>query len=933
MSIITKVFGTHSEHEIKRIMPIVEQVEALSDEYSKMSEEELIGMTAKLKERLADGETTDDILPEAFATIREAAWRVLGMKHFQVQIIGGIILHQGRIAEMKTGEGKTLVATLPVYLNALTGKGVHVVTVNDYLARRDSEWMGKVYRYLGLSVGLIVHDLPNNARRAAYASDITYGTNNEFGFDYLRDNMVDAKAKMVQRELNYAIVDEVDSILIDEARTPLIISGMGEESSDLYVRADQFVKGLKKFVVVETDDKVDMDEIVGDCDYVVDEKAKSAVLTANGVRKAERYFNVENLSDPGNFDLQHYVNNALKANGTMERDQKYVVTDGEVIIVDDFTGRLMYGRRFSDGLHQAIEAKEGVKVEHESKTLATITFQNYFRMFTKLAGMTGTAYTEESEFRQIYGLDVIQIPTNKPLLREDEHDAIYKNQSGKYAAVLKMVSEAHAKGQPVLVGTVNVDKSEFLSKLFLRAGIKHNVLNAKNHLREAEIVAQAGRYGAVTIATNMAGRGTDILLGGNPEFMAKQEMRKLGYTEELIDSSTAHNETKDEIILEARERFAALEKSFKEKTQEETAKIIEAGGLFIIGTERHESRRIDNQLRGRAGRQGDPGRTKFYLALDDDLLRLFGGEKANSAFNALGVDETVEIQSGYLSKQIESAQKKIEGMHFSSRRHVLEYDDVMNVQRNLTYAQRRQVLDGVDIHETYQKMISTVCDRLVSEFSIDGTIMPNEKASLCVKLNDIFGDLPIIATMKKNADESADSEEIIEALNEQAQARLEERDAELTSEIFREAERQILLFNVDQKWMDHIDAMDQLRNAIGMRSVGQKDPVIEYRMEGSDMFEEMNTNIQLDTVKLIMKANIGSGQRIERRSSVRKLQEGHGSVDQQAKMATSGKTAQANSNQPKNREPAKRDSSKVGRNDPCPCGSGKKYKNCCGKDA
>lgn len=933
MSIITKVFGTHSEHEIKRIMPIVEQVEALSDEYSKMSEEELIGMTAKLKERLADGETTDDILPEAFATIREAAWRVLGMKHFQVQIIGGIILHQGRIAEMKTGEGKTLVATLPVYLNALTGKGVHVVTVNDYLARRDSEWMGKVYRYLGLSVGLIVHDLPNNARRAAYASDITYGTNNEFGFDYLRDNMVDAKAKMVQRELNYAIVDEVDSILIDEARTPLIISGMGEESSDLYVRADQFVKGLKKFVVVETDDKVDMDEIVGDCDYVVDEKAKSAVLTANGVRKAERYFNVENLSDPGNFDLQHYVNNALKANGTMERDQKYVVTDGEVIIVDDFTGRLMYGRRFSDGLHQAIEAKEGVKVEHESKTLATITFQNYFRMFTKLAGMTGTAYTEEAEFRQIYGLDVIQIPTNKPLLREDEHDAIYKNQSGKYAAVLKMVSEAHAKGQPVLVGTVNVDKSEFLSKLFLRAGIKHNVLNAKNHLREAEIVAQAGRYGAVTIATNMAGRGTDILLGGNPEFMAKQEMRKLGYTEELIDSSTAHNETKDEIILEARERFATLEKSFKEKTQEETAKVIEAGGLFIIGTERHESRRIDNQLRGRAGRQGDPGRTKFYLALDDDLLRLFGGEKANSAFNALGVDETVEIQSGYLSKQIESAQKKIEGMHFSSRRHVLEYDDVMNVQRNLTYAQRRQVLDGVDIHETYQKMISTVCDRLVSEFSIDGTIMPNEKASLCVKLNDIFGDLPIIATMKKNADESADSEEIIEALNEQAQARLEERDAELTSEIFREAERQILLFNVDQKWMDHIDAMDQLRNAIGMRSVGQKDPVIEYRMEGSDMFEEMNTNIQLDTVKLIMKANIGSGQRIERRSSVRKLQEGHGSVDQQAKMATSGKTAQANSNQPKNREPAKRDSSKVGRNDPCPCGSGKKYKNCCGKDA
>ncbi|MCR5058490.1 MAG: preprotein translocase subunit SecA [Clostridiales bacterium] len=938
MSIISKIFGTHSDHEIKHIMPIVEAIESRADKFKNMSESELKGMTDVLKKRLADGETLDDILPDAFATIREAAWRVLGLRPYKVQLIGGIILHQGRIAEMKTGEGKTLVATLPVYLNALTGRGVHVVTVNDYLARRDSEWMGKVYRYLGLSVGLIVHDLDNDERRKAYNSDITYGTNNEFGFDYLRDNMVDRKEKMVQRDLVYAIVDEVDSILIDEARTPLIISGMGGESSDMYTKADRFVKTLKKFVVVETDEKVDIDDVSGDCDYVVDEKAKTAVLTANGISKAEKHFGVENLSDPENFDLQHYINNALKANGTMERDQKYVVTNGEVIIVDDFTGRLMYGRRFSDGLHQAIEAKEGVKVERESKTLATITFQNYFRMYEKLSGMTGTAFTEEAEFRQIYSLDVIQIPTNKPIARIDEHDAVYKNQSGKYAAVLRQVKEAHEKGQPVLVGTVEVSKSEFLSKIFTRAGIKHDVLNAKNHLREAEIVAQAGRYGAVTIATNMAGRGTDILLGGNPEFMAKQEMRKLGYTEELIDASTAYNETDDEVIIEARERFSSLEKDIKEKIKDETEKVREAGGLFIIGTERHESRRIDNQLRGRAGRQGDPGRTKFFLALDDDLMRLFGGERANAAFETLGVDETVEIQSGILSRQIESAQKKVEGQNFSMRRHVLEYDDVMNVQRNLIYEQRRKVLDGVDIHETIKKMVEAVAERVVDRVALDGEIGTEECLGLKANISDVFGAVPVLEDIEKkiSAKESADAGDISEKLVEQSLEKLEKRDEEITPEIFREAERQILLFNVDQKWMDHIDAMDQLRNAIGMRSVGQKDPVVEYRIEGSDMFDEMNMLIQNDTVRLIMKANIEAGQRIERKTSVKKLQEGHGNaqLDSVAKRAQSGADAKANQQAGiTQNQPAKRDAKKVGRNDPCPCGSGKKYKNCCGKDS
>ncbi|MDD3958770.1 MAG: preprotein translocase subunit SecA [Oscillospiraceae bacterium] len=933
MSLLTNIFGTHSTKEIKRIIPIVDAIEALDEFYSQMSETELIGTTDKLKGRLSEGETLDDILPDAFAAVREASNRVLGMKPYRVQLIGGIILHQGRIAEMKTGEGKTLVATLPVYLNALTGKGVHIVTVNDYLAKRDSEWMGKIYKYLGLSVGLIVHDKSNDERRVAYASDITYGTNNEYGFDYLRDNMVDRKSKLVQRELNFAIVDEVDSILIDEARTPLIISGMGEESSDMYSRADRFVKGLRKHVVVETDDKVDMDEIVGDCDYVVDEKAKTAVLTSRGVDRAEKYFGIDNLSDSDNFEIMHYINNALKANGTMNRDQKYVVTDGEVIIVDDFTGRLMYGRRFSDGLHQAIEAKEGVKVERESKTLATITFQNYFRMYSKLSGMTGTAYTEEAEFRSIYNLDVIQIPTNMPMVRVDESDTVYKSQIGKQNAVLDVVLDATSRGQPVLVGTVNVDKSELFSRLFTKAGIRHNVLNAKNHMREAEIVAQAGRFGSVTIATNMAGRGTDILLGGNPEYMAKLEMRKIGYSDELIDQATAHNETDDSVITEARTRFSELHKVFKVQTSAESRRVIDAGGLLIVGTERHESRRIDDQLRGRSGRQGDPGRSRFFLALDDDLLRLFGGERANALFNTFGVDDSVEIKSGYLSKQIETAQKKIEGLNFSSRKHVLEYDDVMNVQRNITYAQRKRVLDGEDIHETYIKMIRSSSEKIIQDFALDGTISSTEKLALSLKIKETFGDLEIADQIIGSESDSIDASEIAGVLTEQALARFEQRDETITPEIFREAERQILLYNVDQKWMDHIDAMDQLRYAIGMRSVGQKDPVIEYRLEGSEMFDEMNASIQMDAVRMIMKANIVPDQRISRKTSVRKLQEGHGDdISGPSAQTIQTKASVQASSTPVAKQPVRRDSTKIGRNDPCYCGSGKKFKNCCGKE-
>ena len=921
------LFPTHSEKELKRIKSTVDKVMALDETYSKLSAEALVGKTQEFKDRLAAGETLDDILPEAFATVREASYRVLGMKPYRVQVIGGIILHQGRIAEMKTGEGKTLVATMPVYLNALTGKGVHVVTVNDYLAKRDSEWMGKVYRYLGMSVGLIIHDIPHPQRKDMYACDIVYGTNNEFGFDYLRDNMVISKERLSQRELNYAIVDEVDSILIDEARTPLIISGRGVESSDLYVKADAFVKNLKPYVVVETDDKIDMDDIVGDCDYVIDEKAKTSVLTANGIAKAEKYFGIQNLSDPDNFDLQHYINNALKANGNFKKDQQYIVQEGEVIIVDDFTGRLMPGRRYSDGLHQAIEAKEGVKVASENKTLATITFQNFFRMYTKLSGMTGTAYTEEAEFRQIYNLDVIQIPTNKPVQRVDDIDAVYKTENGKYSAVLKAVKEAHDKGQPVLVGTVNVDKSELLSRIFSKYGIKHNVLNAKNHMREAEIVAQAGRKGAVTIATNMAGRGTDIILGGNAEFLALQEMRKLGYTEELIDASTAHNETDDELILEARQRFTDLESKFKEELAPEAEEVRNLGGLFIVGTERHESRRIDNQLKGRSGRQGDPGRSKFFLSLEDDLLRIFGGDRVTAIADSFGLDDAMEISTRTIGKLIDSSQKKLEAMHFGARKNVLEYDDVNNIQRTITYEQRRRIIDGEDVHNIFLGMIDKVAERLVDDFALDGNISSSERYALGMKLEEVFGELPTVIKVKDDSQEIGSSDDVADAIAEEAKTALAAKEEEITTEIFRQAERQILLRTVDLKWMDHIDALDQLSQSIRMRSVGQHDPVVEYKLEGSAMFEEMNEAIQNDAVKFIMRADFSQDKQVQAKETVRATSESHASVTP----VSAAKPIQGSTGNDKPSQPAKRDASKVGRNDPCPCGSGKKYKDCCGK--
>ncbi len=947
--VLASLFGTHSDHEIKKIEPIKKKVLALEEEYSKLSDTDLRAKTDEFKSRLANGETLDDILPEAFATVREASWRVLGLKPYPVQIIGGIVLHQGRIAEMKTGEGKTLVATMPVYLNALTGKGVHVVTVNDYLAKRDSEWMGKVYKFLGLTVGLIIHDIPNKDRKAMYASDIVYGTNNEFGFDYLRDNMVVSKNQLVQRELNYAIVDEVDSILIDEARTPLIISGRGEASSDLYQKADAFVRMLKPYTVVETDDKIDMDELVGDADYVIDEKAKTSVITANGIKKAEAYFNVQNLSDPENFDLQHYINNALKAHGNFHKDEQYIVTEeGEVVIVDDFTGRLMPGRRYSDGLHQSIEAKEGVKVANENKTLATITFQNFFRMYDKLSGMTGTAYTEEAEFRQIYNLDVITIPTNKPIQRVDENDAVFKTQKGKYHAVLKTVIEVHKTGQPVLVGTVNVDKSEYLDKLFRKAGIQANVLNAKNHRREAEIVAQAGRKNAVTIATNMAGRGTDILLGGNPEFLAKQEMRKLGYDEDMIEASTAHNETDDELILEARKKYAEIYEKKAEEIKPEADEVRALGGLYIVGTERHESRRIDNQLKGRAGRQGDPGRTKFFLALDDDLLRIFGGDRVNGLYNSLGVDETMEIQNGMLTKLIDSSQKKLEAVHFGARKNVLEYDDVMNIQRTITYEQRRKVIDGEDMHDTLLKMLEKVAERQVMAFANDGVISSSERYSLGTKLAEIFGELPIVLDIKDESKELPEPNEIISSLYSQSLDSLSAKEAMVGTDIFRQTERSILLMTVDTKWMDHIDSMDQLQTSIRMRSIGQHDPVVEYKKEGGEMFEEMNEAIQNDSVKLLMRGkfelrnNAPSGSAEEGQNNEADQNPDMASpLARAAARATASQKAvpaqakqvegAAQSNQ--TYEPVKRDKNKVGRNDPCPCGSGKKYKNCCGKNA
>ena len=907
MGILEKIFGSYSDKELKRINPIVDEIEAMEPEIKKLSDAQLKGKTQEFKNRLANGETLDDIMPEAFAVVREASVRVLGMRHFRVQLIGGIILHQGRIAEMKTGEGKTLVATLPLYLNALTGEGTHLVTVNDYLAKYQSELMGKIYNFLGLSVGVIVHDMDNNERRKAYNCDITYGTNNEFGFDYLRDNMVVYKENMVQRGLNYAIVDEVDSILIDEARTPLIISGQGEKSTDLYRQADNFARRLSKIVVKETDDKQQLDD--RDYDYIVDEKAHTATLTLRGIEKAEKFFGVENLSDIENMTISHHINQALKAHGLMKNDVDYVVEDEEVIIVDEFTGRLMYGRRYSDGLHQAIEAKEGVKVEHESKTLATITFQNYFRMYKKLAGMTGTALTEEQEFRAIYNLDVIPIPTNLPVIRKDNDDVVYKSKNGKFAAVVRDIEESHKKGQPILVGTISIETSEMLSGILKKYGIKHNVLNAKYHEKEAEIVAQAGKFGAVTISTNMAGRGTDIMLGGNPEFLAKQEMRKQGMEEALILASISFDETDDEQILKARQIFKELYVRFKKETDKEKELVIEAGGLKIIGTERHESRRIDNQLRGRSGRQGDPGETRFYIALDDDLMRLFGSDRMERMVDALGLDEDQPIEAKLLSNAIESAQKKIEGINFQRRKNVLQYDDVMNQQREIIYSERAKVLNGENIKEYIMKMIDNITENIVNMYCSESDIPDNwDLKGLASYVESIL--LPTGTLNFESLDlDTATAKDIKDIIIEKSHKIYEAKEAELGEELIREIERRALLRSVDEKWMDHIDSMDQLKYGIGLRAYGQHDPVIEYKREGFDMFDEMIRNIQEDTVKMIL--------RIKKENIVVKR-------EQVAKptMASHGDDGV--------RKPKRRDVAKVGRNEPCPCGSGKKYKKCCG---
>ena len=911
MGLLTKIFGNYSQKEVKRVRPLCDKVLKLEEEFAKLTDEQLQAKTPEFKARLANGETLDDILPEAFAACREASWRVIGLKHFPVQIIGGIILHQGRIAEMRTGEGKTLVATLPAYLNALSGNGVHIVTVNDYLARRDSEWMGKVYRFMGLTVGLIIHEKENPERKEAYAADITYGTNNEMGFDYLRDNMVVYKEHKVQRGHNFAIVDEVDSILIDEARTPLIISGRGEKSTDLYKMANRFALSLKCTRIKELNSKEEVDDIVDEsCDYVVDEKAKTATLTKSGVAKAEAFFNLENLMDAENMTIQHHINQALKANGVMRRDVDYVVKDNQVLIVDEFTGRIMMGRRYNEGLHQAIEAKENVDVEHESKTLATITFQNYFRLYTKLSGMTGTAMTEETEFNQIYNLDVIEIPTNKPMIRNDMPDVVYKTEQAKYTAVIQTIEECHAKGQPVLVGTVSIEKSELLSALLKRRGIKHEVLNAKHHDKEAEIVAQAGKPYAVTIATNMAGRGTDIKLGGNAEYLAKSELRRKGYTEELIAEATGFAETDNEEILQARAEYSALEKKYDDEIAPEAEKVREAGGLFIIGTERHESRRIDNQLRGRAGRQGDPGASRFFLSLQDDLMRLFGGDRITSIMNTLKTPEDMPIEAKMISNTIESSQKKIEGRNFGIRKSVLQYDDVMNRQRELIYKQRNQVLDGEELKPVIMRMIEGSINDAV-DFFCSGSV--SKKDWNIDGLRDKFKGW---LTAPDDFTDNFDKEEARETLLDRAHKIYEAREeqfgiGENGEPIMRELEKQILLRNVDRQWMDHIDAMDQLRRGIGLRAYGQTDPVVAYRNVGSDMFDCMTEAIREDTARQIMTVVIKSQEETKR--------------EQTAKItATSGSSDGTDKKQPVRKK------EKARPNDPCPCGSGKKYKNCCG---
>lgn len=973
MGFLKALFGNYSKKELKRVKPIMESVLALEDKYKAMTEAELKDQTNILKERLAKGETTDDILPDAFAVCREASDRVLGMRHYPVQVIGGIVLHQGRIAEMRTGEGKTLVATLPAYLNGLTGEGVHVVTVNDYLATRDSEWMGKLYSYLGLTVGLITHDLDSEARKKAYAADITYATNNELGFDYLRDNMVVYKDRKVQRGHNFAIVDEVDSILIDEARTPLIISGQGDKSTDLYEKADQLARTLKCEKFTEIDAKEDKEEYYkeNDIDYVVDEKAKTATLTQNGVKKVEAFFNVENLTDPDNLTIQHHVNQAIKAHGTMRLDTDYVVKDGEVIIVDEFTGRLMYGRRYNEGLHQAIEAKEGVKIENESKTLATITFQNYFRLYKKLSGMTGTAMTEEAEFGEIYELDIIEIPTNRPVQRIDEPDLIFKNEKGKFNAVIDDIIECHEKGQPVLVGTISIEKSELLSSMLKRRGIKHNVLNAKQHEKEAEIVAQAGKKGAVTIATNMAGRGTDIILGGNAEFLALSEMRKQGFDEELIYQATSYGETDDQEILNARETFRELNKKYKDELKDEAEEVRKAGGLYIIGTERHESRRIDNQLRGRSGRQGDPGKSRFYLSTDDDLMRLFGGERMEAVMTRLNTPEDMPIENKMLSSIIESSQQKVEGRNFAIRKNVLQYDDVMNKQREIIYSQRDQVLNGENIKDVVVKMINENIEETVKLYCDDNILREQWNVG---SLKDYYtgwvideDDDCLDFTLDELAD--MDNKKIIEILQTKASERYEENEKLLPEETMREMERVYLLKSVDTYWMQHIDDMDNLKQGIRLRAYGQKDPVVEYRLEGFDMFDQMIDSIRENTAKLCLSApkkiaDIQSRQiaEVERAKAIRAerikaLQEAKEKAISQGEsadeiekeiaeeeqesenpsvvikreqMANPTSTSGGSSDEKANT--TVRNKKKVGRNDPCPCGSGKKYKKCCGKD-
>jgi preprotein translocase subunit SecA len=906
MNIMRKLFGTSSTKEVKRLMPIVNKIEALADEYHALTDAELQAKTPEFKQRLANGETLDDILPEAFAALREAADRVLGLRPYQVQLIGGIVLHQGRIAEMRTGEGKTLVATLPAYLNALTGEGVHIVTVNDYLAKRDSEWMGKVYRFMGLSVGLIIHDLTKEQRKAAYAADITYGTNNEMGFDYLRDNMAIYDRDLVQRGQPFAIVDEVDSILIDEARTPLIISGKGDESTALYTQVDRFVAGLKCQRIKESDDKELEDEDT-DADYIVEEKGKHVTLTPNGIKKAEEYFHLENLADAENTTLNHHINQAIRARGIMKRDVDYVVKDGQVIIVDEFTGRLMFGRRYNEGLHQAIEAKEGVTVANESKTLATITFQNYFRLYGKLSGMTGTAMTEEEEFGSIYGLDIVEIPTNKPVARIDNSDRVYKTEEGKYRAIVAQIEECHEKGQPVLVGTVSIEKSELISKLLTKKGIKHNVLNAKQHEKEAEIIAQAGKLGAVTVATNMAGRGTDIMLGGNAEYLAKADLRKAGYTDEVIAEATGYAETDNEDILAARKMYAESEKKYKESIQTEAEQVREAGGLYILGTERHESRRIDNQLRGRAGRQGDPGETCFFLSLEDDILRLFGGDRIQNLMDKMGVDEDTPIDAKMLSNAIENAQKRVESRNFQSRKDVLDYDDVMNTQREVIYEQRRKVLSGENLKESISGMIHTIISN-----NVNG-VMGERKHLTAEDWKDVTADYRGVFLLPDELDYSDDElssmtgEQLIEKLEERAYDIYEKKEEILGEPLMRELERVVMLRVVDEYWMDNIDAMDELKQGIRLRAYGQEDPVVAYKREGYEMFENMIAAIQQETVRRIYITRVK--ERVERKA-VAKVTGESGGGDQTVKKQPVRKVV------------------KIGRNDPCPCGSGLKWKKC-----